>query len=109
MKEPNYLLGIAILVLLLVLLAPTMHQPPSAEEVHAAHPEWSLTDCLRIADGLIWLGATDEQVRLSWGRPDTVNRSVGSWGVHEQWVYRHGDYSGSYLYFGNGVLASWQT
>jgi hypothetical protein len=46
---------------------------------------------------------TDEMVRLSWGSPRDINRSVGSWGVHEQWVY----YS-SYLYFENGILTSWQ-
>ena len=39
----------------------------------------------------------------SWGQPDDINRSVGSWGVHEQWVY--GD---EYLYFENGKLTSWQ-
>lgn len=38
-----------------------------------------------------------------WGKPQTVNRTVTSKGVHEQWVYR-----GGYLYFDNGVLTAIQ-
>jgi hypothetical protein len=51
----------------------------------------------------IWLGMTQEMTLESWGKPGDINRSVGSWGVDEQWVY--GD---TYLYFENGVLSSWQ-
>ena len=39
----------------------------------------------------------------SWGRPNKVNRTTGSWGVHEQWVY-----DGGYLYFEDGTLTSIQ-
>jgi len=46
---------------------------------------------------------TTEQVKMSWGSPYDINRTAGSWGIHEQWVY--GD---KYLYFENGVLTSWQ-
>ena len=42
-------------------------------------------------------------VRASWGKPDDINRSVGPWGVHEQWVYGY-----KYLYFEDGSLTSWQ-
>ena len=55
----------------------------------------------------IVMGMTKEQVKLSWGLPIDINRSVGSWGVHEQWVYG-GRYSRKYLYFENGKLTSWQ-
>jgi hypothetical protein len=51
----------------------------------------------------IWLGMTSEMAIESWGRPSDINKTVGSWGVHEQWVYRD-----TYLYFENGVLTSWQ-
>ena len=51
----------------------------------------------------IWLGMTSAMAVESWGRPEDINRSVGAWGTHEQWVY--GD---TYLYFENGVLTSWQ-
>ena len=50
-------------------------------------------------------GMTAEQATLAWGKPQQVNKTVGSWGVHEQWVY----HSGGYLYFENGVLTSLQT
>lgn len=49
------------------------------------------------------IGMTDEQCRAAWGRPRDINRSVGSYGVHEQWCY-----NGSYLYFEDGILTSFQ-
>ena len=51
----------------------------------------------------IWIGMTSAMALESWGKPTDINRSVGSWGIHEQWVY--GD---TYLYFEDGVLTSWQ-
>lgn len=50
-----------------------------------------------------WLGMTTEQARDSQGSPDSINESVGSWGVKQQWVYYE-----LYLYFENGVLKSYQ-
>jgi hypothetical protein len=52
------------------------------------------------------LGMSAKQVRekTSWGEPDSMNRTVGPWGVHEQWVYG----VGQYLYFQNGKLTSYQ-
>ena len=97
------LIGLAILMLITTALIPPR---PTAAELCAEH-SWSDHDCQRIADQIIWLGMTDEQARLSWGPPTKTNRSVGSWGVHEQWVYRY-KYSSDYLYFENGILTSWQ-
>lgn len=55
--------------------------------------------------GSVRIGMLPEDVRLcGWGQPEKVNRSVGSWGVHEQWVYR----GGNYLYIKNGKVDSWQ-
>lgn len=52
------------------------------------------------------LGMTEKQVinGTNWGHPKSVNRSVGSWGVHEQWIYG----GGHYLYFQNGRLTAYQ-
>lgn len=50
------------------------------------------------------MGMTKKEAELSWGKPEKVNKSVGSWGVREQWVYGY-----NYLYFKNGNLTSWQT
>jgi hypothetical protein len=61
------------------------------------------TNAQRIMDRKIWLGMTDKMARASLGTPEKINRDVGAWGVHEQWVY--GD---TYLYFENGILTSWQ-
>ena len=51
----------------------------------------------------IQIGMTAEQVRLAWGKPRRINRSVGVWGTHEQWVY-----GSTYLYFENDILTSFQ-
>ena len=48
---------------------------------------------------------TKEQATDLLGYPNDNNRSVGSWGVHEQWVY---EAQGVYLYFENGILTSYQ-
>ena len=60
---------------------------------------------VKILSGQIWLGMTTTMARLSIGSPNDINRSVGSYGVHEQWVY---DSRNLYLYFENDILTSWQ-
>lgn len=51
------------------------------------------------------IGMTQEEVlQSSWGKPEDINRSTYSFGVHEQWVYG----GGNYLYFENGKLTSIQ-
>lgn len=57
-----------------------------------------------ILQGKIRIGMTKNMCRDSWGEPDDINKSSGSWGVHEQWVYG----TSSYLYFENGILTSIQ-
>lgn len=52
----------------------------------------------------VCIGMTADQCRASWGRPYRVNRSTGSYGVHEQWCYE----GYNYLYFENGILRSIQ-
>ena len=51
----------------------------------------------------VQIGMTAEQCRAAWGEPDDINRTVGSFGTHEQWVY-----GSSYLYFEDGVMTSLQ-
>ena len=69
-------------------------------------PQLSEKQCQQIANGDVWLGMTDEMARKSWGRTSVVNTSVNQWRTREQWVYRT-DYSAKYLYFENGILASY--
>lgn len=47
------------------------------------------------------IGFSKKMCEESWGIPNSINKSTGSWGVHEQWVY-----SGGYLYFENGKLTA---
>ena len=56
--------------------------------------------------GHFWIGMDREMAIISLGYPDDINRTVGSWGVHEQWVYS--TRRKLYLYFENGVLNSYQ-
>jgi hypothetical protein len=42
-------------------------------------------------------------VEESWGEPNNINKTSGSFGVHEQWVYKD-----QYLYFENGKLTTIQ-
>ena len=52
----------------------------------------------------VCIGMSKDYVLLSWGKPNNINKSIGRWGTHEQWVYGR-----SYLYFENGILTSMQT
>jgi hypothetical protein len=51
----------------------------------------------------IFVGMSSDEAEASWGAPERKHRSVGSWGIHEQWVYGN-----QYLYFEDGKLSSWQ-
>lgn len=54
----------------------------------------------------VTLGMSEADVIASaWGKPKRINRSVYSFGIHEQWVYD----GSNYLYFKNGRLDSIQT
>jgi len=72
------------------------------------HPDLTqqIKNC--ILNKKICIGMTKEDVIASWGTPKDINKSVGSWGVHEQWIYGNPLYGAQYLYFENGKLTSWQ-
>lgn len=70
-------------------------------------PKWSKKVLKAVANREVLIGMTSRQAMASWGEPYHINRSGGSWGVHEQWVY-HFTFSDAYLYFQNGKLTSWQ-
>jgi hypothetical protein len=59
----------------------------------------------KILSSKFWLGMTSDMAIESLGLPDKNNRTIGSWGVHEQWIYERREL---YLYFENGTLTSWQ-
>lgn len=68
-------------------------------------PKWNARTIGLIHAQKIAVGMTASQVKISWGEPEHVNETVGSWGKHEQWVYE----SNQYVYFENGRVTSMQT
>lgn len=52
-----------------------------------------------ILKGKVKIGMTKEMCEESWGKPIKINETIGSFGIHEQWVYPN-----QYLYFENGYL-----
>ena len=69
--------------------------------------DWALISQKKIQRGMSELALV-----CSWGAPGLYgsrNQSVGSWGVHTQWVYRSCDIcSAKYVYTENGKVTSWQ-
>ncbi|GAA4072043.1 hypothetical protein GCM10022389_16660 [Flavobacterium cheonanense] len=57
-----------------------------------------------IYDGYFWVGMSRNALIDSLGQPDSINKSVGKWGVHEQFVYG----SKLYIYIENKVVTSYQ-
>lgn len=56
----------------------------------------------KIINGYVVTGFSKQMCIEAWGAPSSINKTTGSWGTHEQWVYG----SGNYLYFeGNKLTA----
>lgn len=53
--------------------------------------------------GKYWIGMDENMAIIALGYPNKINRTVTKYGVHEQWVYDE-----TYLYFENGILATYQ-
>lgn len=52
----------------------------------------------------VFVGMTKEQVKISWGEPENINKTIATYGTREQWVY-----SSNYLYFEENKLTSIQS
>lgn len=73
---------------------------PAKQDDCEAVAKWCLDNyendkCLAIAQHKFWIGMSRAQLLLSLGVPQDTNDTVGSWGIHTQWVY--GDF-GPYIY-----------
>lgn len=75
------------------------------EKYFISLPKWGNKVLTAIRNNKVLIGMTKEQIVASWGNPEDINRTVGRWVTHEQWVYGEG---GPYLYIENGKLASFQ-
>lgn len=80
------------------------------------HTELEDQTRIDITNGSIRRGMNKSEVRASWGKPDDIHTSVGSWGKTEQWIYDTVKWYGQgyqmsvpdkYLYFKNGKLEGW--
>jgi hypothetical protein len=85
----------------------------NADEMRAllkdlAYTLWPLSIQTDILRGQIRERFTPEQVILSWGRPDHINKTRTLVGVHEQWVYGENPFPNTYVYFENGEVKSWE-
>lgn len=58
----------------------------------------------KMKDGYFWIGMNKEMLIFSIGNPNDINKTVGTWGTHEQWVYNNG----LYIYLENGKVTSYQ-
>ena len=67
--------------------------------------KWDAPTIEAIKQRKIKIGMTESQVRLSWGQPERINKSVGVYGAREQWVYG----LGKYVYIQNGKMANIQS
>lgn len=79
----------------------------SAQEFVGRHS----TDRMKqlIQEKTISIGMNTEEVIASRGLPNNIHKTVGSWGVHEQWIYGSPLYRGCfYLYFEDGKVTAWQ-
>ena len=89
------------------------------------HPEISSEMRVAIEQGDVLLGMTSAQVVACRGKPQKINKTTGSYGVHERWVMviRWHSHTGltipkglvkkakkyAYVYFENGIVTSWES
>lgn len=58
----------------------------------------------QIKEGYIVIGWDKEKVKLSWGEPNDINKTISKYGTDEQWIYNNR----SYVYFTNGKVTTIQ-
>lgn len=84
--------------------ANTLSQALATENLEKKYTiKWGANAVKQIKFGKVKNGMTAEQVKMAWGNPSKINKSIGRWGRHEQWVYGE-----TYFYFENDKLTSWQ-
>lgn len=55
----------------------------------------------------VMIGMTAQEVKRSWGKPNKINTSSGSFGKHDQYVYYRANNVTQYVYLENGIVTSW--
>ncbi len=65
---------------------------------------WSNEIWELINSGKVRVGMNNEQIRLSWGKPEKINEDIYKGLIHEQWIY-----GSQYLYLENDKLTAIQS
>lgn len=81
-----------------------LYKTPEAQVRLRDSKEFPPADMYAINDAKVYIGISEKAMFCVMGPPDDANRSVGSWGVHVQYVYR----GRVYIYTQNGKVTSWQ-
>ena len=81
------------------------HRPANLDQYLQANTNLNSKVRFSMEHGSYVAGMSPEQVRLSIGPPDSINKSGGINGNREQWVYPGRK---TYLYFEEGLLTTWQ-
>lgn len=68
------------------------------------YPQYSIYE-KNIKQSEAVVGMPKAVLKMSWGQPQTVNKTITQFGVSEQWVYG----SGNYVYLKGDVVTSMQT
>jgi len=72
------------------------------------HPKLAPEIKNALLEGKFFIGMDKEQIKVLFGEPENINRTVTKNVVSEQWIYGNLGYGEKYLYFKNGILESWQ-
>jgi hypothetical protein len=56
----------------------------------------------RLISGKIWKGMSSDMVRDSWGKPQTIKRTISGNTIEEEWFYNN-----TWLYIENDILTDW--
>lgn len=93
-------------------LADYYKKPAASEmtivEIQKEFPGFSFSKAAQCKNGNPWKGMSKRMARLCLGNPYEINRTIGSYGTHEQWVYNALYTSAMYVYFDNGKLTTIQ-
>jgi hypothetical protein len=79
--------------------------------IEALNRGWLLEDDIPlIKNKEIAIGMSERALRLAWGLPSRIHESIGSWGVHKEYIYQgHGSESKTtHVYLENGQVSRWR-
>ncbi len=60
-------------------------------------------DGAKVASGMVWKGMSEDMLRDSWGKPDSVTSNKQPWGTYNQWYYGEITY-----FFKDGKMIDWE-